>query len=209
MAEFDLNLSTQPFPAYRLVNIAIAAAFVLLAVLSVWQASGFVRYSNMARSIRGQEQESRVEATTLGKRVAELESHLDRPESAAKLNEIGFLNHLILRKDFSWTKLIAVLEDLVPENVHLTNLTPKLEANGNVTLKLGVRAKSIADVTVFLKKMEESPLFGKVGLTVEERKDQATGTGTNVVPAAREQGGGPSDIDFTLSVLYYPQRDGQ
>jgi len=208
MAEFDLNLSTQPFPAYRLINIAIAAAFVVLAVLSVWQASGFVRYSNLARSIRAQEQESRVESTALGKRVTELESHLDRPESAAKLNEIGFLNHLILRKDFSWTKLIAVLEDLVPENVHLTNLTPKLE-DGNVTLRLGVRAKSIADVTVFLKKMEESPLFGKVGLTVEERKDQATGTGTNVLPAPREPGGGTSDIDFTLSVLYYPQRDGQ
>jgi Fimbrial assembly protein (PilN) len=209
MAEFDLNLSTQPFPAYRLVNIAIAAAFVVLAVLSVWQASGFVKYSNLARSIRTQEQESRVEATALGKRVAELESHLDRPESAAKLNEIGFLNHLILRKDFSWTKLIAVLEDLVPENVHLTNLTPKLE-DGNVTLRLGVRAKSIADVTVFLKKMEESPLFGKVGLTVEERKDQATGTGgATIAPAPREQGGSPSDIDFTLSVLYYPQKDGQ
>jgi Tfp pilus assembly protein PilN len=204
MAEFDLNLSTQPFPAYRLVNIAIAAAFAVLAVVSVWQASGFVRYSKMARAIRTQEQENRVEADVLGKRVAELESLLDRPESAAKLNEIGFLNHLIMRKNFSWTKLIAVLEELVPENVHLTNLTPSLEANGSVSLKLGVRAKSIVDVTVFLKKMEQSPLFGKVGLTVEERREQPTGT--NVAPRDL---GGPSDIDFTLSVLYYPQRDGQ
>jgi Tfp pilus assembly protein PilN len=104
--------------------------------------------------------------------------------------------------------LIAVLEDLVPENVHLTNLAPNLEG-GNVTLKLGVRAKSIADVTVFLKRMEESPLFGKVSLTVEERKDQTTGTGANAVPVPKEQGAGSSDIDFTLSVFYYPQRDGQ
>jgi Tfp pilus assembly protein PilN len=205
MAEFDLNLSTQPFPAYRLVNIAIAAAFVLLAVLSVWQASGFVHYSKMARAIRVQEQENRVEAEALGKHVAELESSLDRPESAAKLNEIGFLNHLILRKNFSWTKLIAVLEDLVPENVHLTTLAPDLQANGSVSLKLGVRAKSIADVTVLLKKMERSPLFGKVGVTVEERKEQQA-LGTNIVP--RDQGG-PNDVDFTISVLYYPQRDGQ
>jgi hypothetical protein len=203
MADFDLNLSTQPFPGYRLGNIAIGAVFIVLAVLSVWQASGFVRYSKMAQSIRSQEQESRIESAALGKRVAELEAHLDRPESAAKLNEIGFINHLIMRKNFSWTRLIAVLEELVTDNVHLTTLTPTLEAN-DVSLKLGVRAKSIADVTVFLKKMEQSPLFGKVGLTVEERKDQSLGT--NVVP---QDLGGSSDIDFTLSVLYYPQRDGQ
>jgi Fimbrial assembly protein (PilN) len=108
-----------------------------------------------------------------------------------------------MRKDFSWTRLIAVLEELVPNNVHLTSLTPILEPN-DVSLKLGVRAKSIADVTVFLKKMEQSPLFGKVGLTVEERKEPPPGT--TIVP---KDLGGSSDIDFTLSVFYYPQRDGQ
>src|SRR5258706_13344928 len=105
MAEFDLNLSTQPFRAYRLINIAFAVILILLAIVSVRQASGFIEYSKMARSIRGQEQENRVEAQALGKRVEELETRLDRPESTAKLNEIGFLNHLILRRNLSWTKL--------------------------------------------------------------------------------------------------------
>ena len=43
MAEFDLNLSTRPFPAYRLVNIALAILLVVLIVVSSWQAVGFLR----------------------------------------------------------------------------------------------------------------------------------------------------------------------
>ena len=194
MADSDLNLSTQPFPAYRLASIALVSVLALLVVVTVWQASGFVQYSNLARSIRAVEQENRVEADALGKRVAELEKPLNRPESTAKLNEIGFLNHLILRKNLSWTKLFAVLEEMVPNNVHFTNLKPNIGDNGTVTLKLSVRARSIADVTEFVKRVEKSPLFENVIVTVEEKvdetKDLAVGT----------------DVDVTLSTVYYPQR---
>src|SRR5215831_240075 len=151
MSDFDLNLSTRPFPAYRLINIALVLVLVVLAFISVWQAVGFAKYTKMARSIRGQEQETRVEADALGKRVAELESRLDRPEAAAKLSEINFLNLLILRRSLSWTRLFAVLEAMVPDNVHLTNLTPVVGADGGVTLNFGVRARSIGDVKLFLE----------------------------------------------------------
>jgi Tfp pilus assembly protein PilN len=191
MADFDLNLSTQPFRGYRLINIALAAILIVLAVVSVRQALGFIKYSDMARSIRAQEQESRVEADALGKRVAELESRLDRPESTAKLNEIGFLNHLILRKNLSWTKLFRILEEMVPPNVHLTNLTPDIGVNGSVTLRLGVRARSIADVTGFIERLEQSKLFEEVRVTVEEKKDALAST----------------DVDLTLSTIYFPERD--
>jgi cell division protein FtsB len=191
--ELDLNLSTQPFPAYRLTTIALAGVLALLASLSVWQAFGFVRYSRLANSIRAQEQETRVEAEALGKHVAELESRLDRPESTAKLNEIGFLNHLILRKSLSWTRLFAVLEKIMPDNVHFANLAPTVGADGGITLKLGVRARSMADVKEFLVRVEKSPLFENVVVTAEEKAD-AQGT---------------SDVLVTLSTIYYPQRETQ
>jgi cell division protein FtsB len=194
MADSDLNLSTQPFPAYRLATIALVSILVVLVVVTIWQASGFVQYSNLARSIRPVERESRVEAEALGKRVAELETPLNRPESTAKLNEIGFLNHLIIRKNLSWTKLFAVLEEIVPNNVHFTNLTPNIGANGTVTLSLGVRARSIADVTEFVKRVEKSPLFENVIVTVEEKVDETKDLAVD------------TDVDVTLSTVYYPQR---
>jgi Tfp pilus assembly protein PilN len=191
MADFNLNLSTQPFPAYRVANAGLLCVLVILGIVSALQAVGFVEYSDLARSTRSSEQESRVVAESLGKRVGELESRLDRPESAAKLNEIGFLNHLILRKDLSWTKLFRVLEDMVPQNVHLTNLTPDIGANGDVTLRLGVRARSIADMTQFIERVEHSPLFENVMVAVEEKKDPVTAI----------------EVDVTLSAIYHPQRD--
>jgi len=194
MADSELNLSTQPFPAYRLATIALVSGLAALVVLTIWQASGFVQYSNLARSIRPVERENRVEAEALGKRVAELETPLNRPESTAKLNEIGFLNHLILRKNLSWTKLFAVLEEIVPNNVHFTNLTPNIGADGTVTLSLGVRARSIADVTEFVKRVETSPLFSNVIVNIEEKVDETKDLAVD------------TDVDVTLSTVYYPQR---
>ena len=66
MAEFDLNLSTRPFPAYRLINVALAVILAVLLVLSAWQATGFARYSRLARVIRTGVIDARVEAETLG-----------------------------------------------------------------------------------------------------------------------------------------------
>ena len=191
MSEFDLNLSTRPFSAYRLINIAVVSILAVLVVVSVWQAAGFLRYSRLANSIRTEEQDTRVDAEALGKRVAELESRLDRPESTAKLNEIGFLNRLIQRKNLSWTRFFANLEDMVPDNVHFTTLTPDFAVNGPITFHIGVRAKSIADVKEFLERLEKSPVFENIIVSAEQKNDPSAG----------------SDVDVTLSAIYHPERD--
>lgn len=193
MSDFDLNLSTRPFPAYRLINLALALVLVVLAVVSAWQEIGFVAYSKKAQSIRAEEQEMRVQAEALGKRVSELESRLDRPESTAKLNEIGFLNHLILRRSLSWTRLFGVLEELVSNNVHFAGLAPDVAADGTVMLRLRVQARSMADIKEFLERVEKSPLFEKLVVTVEEKGDPAS----------------PTDVEVTLSAVYYPQKEGR
>jgi Fimbrial assembly protein (PilN) len=191
VAEFDLNLSTRPFPAYRLINVALASILAVLMVLSVWQTIGFVRFSRLSRAIRGAEIEARIEAGSLGKRVAELESPLDRPEAAAKLNEIGFLNHLIARKNLSWTRLLADLEDLVPNNVHLVSLNPAIGANGEVTLQIDMEGRSIADAADFIHRLEKSTVFQNVKVSSESKK-QTTGL---------------TDFEIRLTVDYYPERE--
>jgi Tfp pilus assembly protein PilN len=202
MAEFDLNLSTRPFPAYRLMNIALAVLLVVIVAVSSWQAVGFRRYSRLARSIRTQEQDSRVEAEALGKRVADLESRLDRPEATAKLTEISFLNHLIQRKSFSWTRLWAILEDMIPPDVHLESLTPEIELNGPVTLRINVQARSIADVSVFIHRLEESSVFEKIIVSAaNEKQDPNPNLNPNPNPNAM------AEVDITMSAVYYPQRE--
>jgi Fimbrial assembly protein (PilN) len=190
-ADFDLNLSTRPFPAYRALNIGLAAILVALIGLTAWQTVGFIRFSRKARGIRKTEQELRVAADSMGQQVAQLGSRLDRPEATAKLNEIGFFNHLILRRNFSWTRLFSILEDMVPDNVHLVNLSPNIEKDGGITLRLAVKAKSVSDVTVFVKRLEMSPVFENVILSAEQKSDPTVA----------------GDVELNLTAVYYPQRD--
>ena len=192
MAEFDLNLSTRPFPAYRLINIALVVLLLVFVGVSSWQAVGFRKYTKLTRSIRSREQDTRVEAEALRQRVEDLESRLDRPESTAKLSEIGFLNHLIQRKSFSWTRLWAILEEMIPPEVHLSSLTPDIAVNGPITLSIEVEARSISDVTVFIHRLEQSPVFEKVSVfAANEKKDSS----------------GMPEVDVTMSAVYYPQRE--
>ena len=193
MAEFDLNLSTRRFPAYRLVNVGLVVVLAVLLVLSVWQVNGFLRYSRLARGLSPTEVDARVEAEALGKRVAEVESRLDRPEATAKLNEIGFLNHLIARRNLSWTRLFADLERMVPNNVHLVNLRPDIGNTGAITLQIEVEGRSINDVSEFINRIERSPVFQNVTVSTEQ-KLQSTAQG---------------DVNVKLTTGYVPEREGQ
>jgi len=193
VAEFDLNLSTRPFPAYRLANVALAIILVVLFVLSVWQAIGFARYSRLTRAIRSAEIEARVEAETLGRRAAELESPLDRPEATAKLNEIGFLNHLIARKSLSWTRLLADLEEMVPNNVHLVSLIPSVGGAGGITLQIELQARSIGDASEFIHRLEKSPVFQSIMVSTEQKRVSTAS----------------SDVQIRLTAVYVPEKDVQ
>jgi hypothetical protein len=187
---FDLNLSTRPFPAYRLVNVALFLVFAVLLVITVWQAYGFLRFSAMARDIRDTERNVRAEAESLGNHVAALASKLDRPEASAKLTEIGFLNGLIARKDLSWTRLFADLEDMVPDSVHLVSLRPDIGENGSVILHLDVIGRSIADVSRFIEALERSPEFENVIVSIEQKEPTVA-----------------TDVNVTLTTSYFPKRE--
>ena len=187
----DLNLSTRPFPAHRIINLLLVSGLIVLVLVSAWQVYGFVHFSGMASAISDDEQNARVDAEVLGKQVAELESRMDRPESAAKLNEIGFLNGLIARKDFSWTQLFGTLEKMVPDSVQLVSLRPDVAAGGAIVLHVEVKGRSILDVSQLVETLERSPVFGKVVVSVERKGDTAEA----------------SDVDVTLTTNYYPARD--
>src|SRR5262245_53749285 len=100
MGGINLNLSTRPFPAYRATNFVLGLLLVVLIAWSVWQAFAFRHYSDLSARIREEERNARVQSEVLGGRVAELQARLDRPEAAAKIAAVNYLNNLIDRKNF-------------------------------------------------------------------------------------------------------------
>jgi hypothetical protein len=191
MGEFDLNLSTRPFPAYGVINLGLIGILVVLIVISGWQVYGFAKYTALSKDISGEEQNLRVDAESLARRQAAAEAILNRPEAAAKLSEIGFLNGLIIRKRFSWTRVFASLEDLVPDTVHLLNLSPQFQPNGTVLMRLNVRGRNHEEIRRLIDTLEESPEFENVIVSTEQRQDASPS----------------SDIDIAMTVNYYPDMD--
>jgi type IV pilus assembly protein PilN len=193
MSEFDLNLSTRPFPAYRLTNLLLAVVLAVLVFVTAWQAYGFTRYSSLAREIRDSERTARVESEALGRRLGELQLQLNTPQASAKLTEIGFLNNLIARKSFSWTEVFANLESLVPDSVHLTSLRPDISPDGRILMHMEVRGKDIEAVSQFVKALERSTVFRDVIVMVEQKDDPVN----------------PRDVGVSLTVNYFPERENQ
>jgi len=189
MGKFNLNLSTRPFPAYRVINLALLLFFVLISGISVWQLYSFRHYSSLAKNIRDAEKKAREEKGSLTNALTALGTKLDRPVTKEKLAEIDFLNNLIIRKHFSWTQVFANLEGVIPDNVHLSTVAPEIFKD-KVTLHMEIICKSISDESEFIRRLQASPVFQDVIVAREERKGTA----------------GNSDLGVDLTVSYYPER---
>jgi Tfp pilus assembly protein PilN len=195
MGQFDLNLSTRPFRGYRLQTLLLSVAFVALVATSVWQFIGFKQYSRLTSQIRNEARNAQVDVDVLGHQIDELDAKLSRPEAVDKLSEIQFLNGIIARKAFPWTRIFSDLEELMPETVHLVSLRPDVADNGTALLHIDVRARSVADWAKFAAALQSVPAFDDLVVSTEEKKQELK-TVSN-------------DVDFSFVVRYRPEKEGQ
>lgn len=189
MGRFDLNLSTRPFKPYRAANLVLLLVLIALAVISVQQVYSYLQYSALAASSREREGEAREEANQLSSELQKLNAKMSSGNASAKLSEVERLNQLILRKSFSWTRLLGDLEKVVPDDVRLVSLRPAADQNGKIVLNMDIRGRSLPDATAFLRALENSPIFSDVVLAVEEKKDP--------LPMG--------EVEFVLSAYYSPE----
>jgi hypothetical protein len=77
-------------------------------------------------------------------------------------------NSIIDRRLFSWTELFNYFETALPDDVRITSVHPKTNADGTVTLALTVIGRRVEDVDRFLDALEASRAFRDM-LSREER----------------------------------------
>lgn len=189
MGQFNLNLSTRPFPAYRVASLALLLFFVVISGVTLWQLYSFRHYSSLVKDIRDKEKAAREEKGLLANSLGDLGTRLDRPVTKDKLAEIDFLNNLIVRKHFSWTTVFANLENVIPNNVHLSAVAPEI-LKDKLSLHLEIVCRSISDESEFIRRLQASPVFQDVVVSREESK----GTG------------GSADVGVELTVTYFPEK---
>lgn len=166
---YQLNLATRPLPNYRSTNLLLTAILALILAFLLWQLLGFLDYTESVVGLRGTELEVRVDWQHLGGRVDELQERLNHPAVLTQMEEIRFLNQVVERKSFSWSKLLSVIEDVIPRGVYLTALEPRIDDLGQIRIELEARGKSVADISTFIAGLEQTPVFKDVAVSVEER----------------------------------------
>ncbi|HEY7513799.1 MAG TPA: PilN domain-containing protein [Vicinamibacteria bacterium] len=186
-----LNLASRPFRNERLPAALLALAAVVLGLVTLRHA--FVLKDLLPGRVSALDKE----ALDLEQELAQLrdeEARLQGPRpDPERLNQWKALRGLVDQRAFSWTTLLASLEEVLPQGVKLVSIAP-LVKDGRVTLDVSAVARRFEDRHQMLRALDESPEFEDVFLRTageSERGEEFTCTtrylpGVAPRPAAAE-----------------------
>jgi Tfp pilus assembly protein PilN len=186
-----LNLASRPFRNQRLP--VLLSSVVALAALGTTIPHGVVLArvlpSNLApteRSIRDHESElARIEESRKSLR--------DLKPTEEQRQEWTVLRELVDRRVFRWTVLLARLNAVLPEDVHLTAIQPEF-SSGVVTVRASATAETRGSESLLglVRLLEEQPEFEEVVPTVfaETPEGDALNLSMRYIEPSSERGSG-------------------
>jgi type IV pilus assembly protein PilN len=176
----DINLATRPYEDARqfwlrwglgVGALAALTLFLLFWTVSEWRHAGRDR-QEIAR-LNAQIMERDDERT-------QAQAFLDQAANRSTRDQSQFLNGLIQRKAFSWTRVFEDLEQVMPSNLHVVSLRPELDEQGQVELNMKVLGDTREAAVDLVHRMEGSKHFQSAQLVSENQEAQA-GVGATVV----------------------------
>jgi len=122
----------------------------------------------------------RQSISQLQARIAELDrerakdqAELDMPANRGTRDQSQFINELIQRKSFSWTRVFEDLEQVMPPNLHVVSLKPELNDRGQMQLDMAVACNARTAAVELVHRMEGSKHFQGAQLVLESEKGDA------------------------------------
>jgi len=171
----DINLASQPYEDARQFwmrwGTALGILGLLTLVLLVLDITGFVD----AHRDRVAMSQKRAMIADRDRVRAEADRILNRPENRTTRDQSRYLNELIERKAFSWTRVLENLEKVMPPRVHLVSISPQLDEDNELALKMTVAGDSRDRAIELSKRMEESRRFVQTAIIRETHVESQTG----------------------------------
>lgn len=180
----DINLASRPYEDARQFwtrwGTALGVLSVLTIVLLVLDITGFVG-AHHDRVVMAQ---TRALIADRDRTRAEADRVLNLPENRVTRDQSRYLNELIERKAFSWTRVLENLEKVMPARVHLVSISPQLDENNELALKMTVAGDSWDRGVELQRRMEESRRFSQTAITAVRHVDSQTGDTEQIEMAA-------------------------
>jgi type IV pilus assembly protein PilN len=186
----DINLASQPYEDARQFwmrwGSGLGGAALVTLVLLTLTITGWFN----ARRDHATIAEEHAKIADRDQIRANAEEFLNRPENRNTRDESLFLNELIERKAFSWTRVLEDLEKVMPPRVHLQSIHPELNEENQLELKMEVAGDSRERALELPRRMEDSHRFAQ----------------TNIIGEAYLQGNNGGDTEkFDIVAIYIPE----
>jgi len=123
---------------------------------------------------------------------ASAEAMLNRSENRSMRDKSQYLNELIARKAFSWTKAFEDLEKVMPPRLHVVSIAPELNEDNQLAIKMVVAGDSSERAIELARRMEGSQHF---------RDTRIESQTTNTQGQAKEG----DVVQTTINALYVPR----
>ena len=188
----DINLASRPYEDARQFWLRWGAGVGLLSLVTLLLL--FATFSGWynARLDRQKINELRGKIAERDHERAAAEATLNRPENRSIRDKSQYLNALIARKAFSWTKAFEDLEKIMPGQLHLLSIKPELNEDNQLAIKMSVGGNAREPAIELVKRMEDSQRFRQTAIT-QEVQQQGQGTG--------------DQVKFEIEALYAPAAD--
>jgi len=180
----DINLASQPYEDARQFwtrwGTAVGALGLLTLIFMTLVITGFIN----ARRDRQAIGEKRALIAQRDQLRTQAQQFLNRPENRTTRDDSQFLNQLIERKAFSWTKVLESLERVMPPRVHVVSISPELNEDNQLALKMVVAGDSRDRAIELARRMEDSKRFAQTAILRAAHADSQTGDTEQVEIAA-------------------------
>lgn len=190
----NINLASRPYQDVRQFLLQWGAIVALIAVLT----GGLLYYAvsswRQSRDVNKQIAVLRTEMNRLDADRAAGLALLNSPANRDTAERAHFLNSVIVRKAFSWTRVFEDLESMMPARLHVVSIAPELDQNNQLELRMVVAGDSHDKAVELIRRMEASPTFRRPELKSET--------------VAAQSPGGPTDtIQFEITSQYLPSSE--
>jgi Tfp pilus assembly protein PilN len=186
----DINLASQPYQDARRFWLHWGSGLALVAVVSLALLVGTVMGGLNARRDRQRISEFKQQIAERDKERAKAEAFLNLPANRSTRDKSQFINALIQRKAFSWTRVFEELERVMPPRLHVVSIHPEMTPDNELEIKMVVAGESSDRALDLVKRMENSQRFQQTHIN-----------------ETRQQAGTPGDnVQFDITALYIPEK---
>ena len=153
------NLSTRPFYNERAVHIGLIVLAVVVVLATAYNVSRILRYSSSDTRLATQASRDEARSADLRQQAARLRASVDPQQVELASAGARQANDLIDRRTFSWTDLLNRFESTLPDQVRISSVSPRVERDKGIMLRVNVKARGVEDVQEFMENLEATGAF--------------------------------------------------